>query len=101
MSVPDLVRCSNCGGVHAVFACPGPRAILWSEIDAALARADVGIAAERAATEALLAHSAERKRAPSALCAPPGECEYCDRRRAYAAASSMRRWRAEKAGDSG
>jgi hypothetical protein len=47
MSLPDLVRCSNCGGMHAVFVCPGPRAILWSEIDAALARADVGIAAER------------------------------------------------------
>jgi hypothetical protein len=26
--------------MHAVFVCPGPRAILWSEVDAALARAD-------------------------------------------------------------
>jgi hypothetical protein len=35
----------------------------------------------------------------AALCAPPGECEYCDRRRAYAA-SSMRRSRAKRTGGS-
>jgi hypothetical protein len=73
MSLPR-VRCPRCGGDHFVWGCPSVGLVLKSE----------GSSRGRGA----------------ALCAPPGECEHCDRRRAYAAAS-MRRWRAEKAGDSG
>jgi hypothetical protein len=38
---------------------------------------------------------ARSTRGSLALIAPPGECEYCDRRRAYAAAA-MRRGREKK-----